>query len=133
MLFKKIKHSHFIDSIYFTFADLEPIVSLTAVNSLTVGQPLFLECTVNIACIIRGEVTVVWSVDGVELESTRSVNYTESSVVYVENYTIPQLHKSDNGKLYQCEIMINTSVLVTAAANLTIALSGKCLHVKTRE
>ena len=87
----------------------------------------------NIACIIRGEVTVVWSVDGVELESTRGVNYTESSVVYVENYTIPQLHKSDNGKLYQCEVMINTSVLVTAAANLTIALSGKCLHVKTRE
>jgi len=123
----------FIDGIYFTFADLEPIVSLTAVNSLMVGQPLFLECTVNIACIIRGEVTVVWSVDGMELRSTRSVDYTESSVAYVENYTIPQLRSSDNGKLYQCEVMINTSVLVTAAANLTIALSGKCLHVKTRE
>jgi len=126
----------FIDNAYCYITDLRPVVSLTAVNNPTVGQPLLLECTVTTACIIRGEVTIVWSMDGVELRSTRGVDvssYTESSVVYVENYTIPQLHKYDNGKLYQCEVMINTSILVTAAANLTIALSGKCLHVKTCE
>ena len=116
--------------LFFYIADLQPVVSLTAVNNPTVGQPLVLECTVTTACNIRGEVTIVWSVDGVELRSTRGVDVsscTESSVVYVENYTIPQLCKSDNKRLYQCEVMINTSVLATAAANFTVVLSGKLL------
>ena len=89
-------------------------------------------------CIIRGEVTIVWSVDGVEFRSTRGIDvssYSESSVVYVANYTIPHLNASDNGKIYQCKLMIaDSSVLVAAVTNITISLSGKwvcivCVHI----
>ena len=117
--------------IYIT--DLQPVVSLLAIDNQTVGQPLVLECTVATVCRAIGEVSIVWSVDGVELRTTRSVNvssYTQHSVVYTENYTTSQLHVSDNGKMYQCKVTLNTSVLVTATASITLAISGKYMHVK---
>jgi len=76
---------------------------------------------------ITSRVDIVWSSDGTKVERIEGVNVSlswESAEIYSASYTIPQLNTSDDGRVYQCEVLINTSPPVAAKNNFTLDVIG---------
>ena len=76
---------------------------------------------------ITSRVDIIWSSDGTQLERMEGVNVgstTDNSVVYTDTYSISQLNTTDDGREYQCEVMINTSPPVMANDSVTLDVMG---------
>jgi len=104
-----------------------PNVTVTAPNTQIVGQSLTLECSVTTVRGITSTVDIIWSSDGTELKRMEGVNVssiTDNSVVYTDTYNISQLSTTDDGREYQCDVVINTSLLVMANDSVTLDVMG---------
>jgi len=76
---------------------------------------------------ITSRVDVVWSSGGAELIRIEGVGVSLSlvtSAVYVATYNIPQLSTTDDGRVYQCEVVINTSPPFMATSTTTLDVTG---------
>ena len=106
---------------------LTPTVNVTTPNTQTVGQSLTLQCEVTTVRGISSRVDIVWSSDGMELDKTNSTTPTtmDNSLVYRDSYTISQLSTTDDGKVIQCKVVINTSPSVMADNNVTLDVTGE--------
>ena len=115
-----------------------PTVSVTAPNTQTVGQSLTLQCEV---ITVRGitsdtSVNIVWS-DGTVLRRMNDVSSTTmgNSLVYTDSYTISQLSTTDEGRVIQCEVVINASPSVMASGTITLDVTGETnifsVHIHT--
>ena len=62
----------------------------------------------------------MWSSGGAVLQRMNNVSSTmmSNSLVYTNSYTISQLSTTDEGRVIQCEGVINASPLVTANNNI---------------
>jgi len=111
---------------------------MSVVNSTaqTVGQPLILECSVTTVRGITSRVDIVWSSDGVESQRINGVNasfVTNSSTVYTTTYTIQLLSTTDDNRVYQCEVVINTSPPVLTTSNITLDITGIVYYVVSQQ
>ena len=102
------------------------IVNVTAPNTQTVGQPLTLLCEVTNVRGITSRVDIVWSSGGTELQRMNNVSSTmmSNSLVYTNSYTISQLSTTDDGRVIQCDGVINTSPPVMADDSITLDVTG---------
>ena len=101
---------------------------MTATSNQTVGLPLTLVCDVTTVRGITSRVDIVWSSNGTEVERVEGVNIisiTSSTAVYKDTYTISLLRTSDDDKVYQCEVVINSNILVTTDGNMTLDVMGE--------
>ena len=103
---------------------------MTAPNTQIVGQSLTLQCEVTtVRGIISSLVDIVWSSNGTELERIYGVSLTtmNNSQVYTDSYTISHLNTTDDGRVIQCEIVINAlrSPSVMATDSITLDVIGK--------
>ena len=76
---------------------------------------------------ITSRVDIVWRVDNTEVDKITGIeaNYsTKNSMVFQNTYTIPLLSTIDDGRVYQCEVVINTSppVMATDSATLDVTV-----------
>ena len=73
---------------------------------------------------ITSRVDIVWSSDdGSELQTVNGTNaslISSNSTIYTSTYTIPLLSTTDDGRVYQCEVVINTSPPVMATGSVTL-------------
>ena len=102
-------------------------MTVTAPNTQTVGQSLTLKCNVTTVRGITSRVDIIWSSDGIEFERMEGVTVsstTDNSVVYTETYNISQLSTTDDGREYQCEVVINTSPPVMANNSVRLDVMG---------
>ena len=99
---------------------------MTIPHTQTVGQSLTLQCEVTTVRGITSRVDIVWSSDGTELERMNNVSSTtvDNSLVYTDSYTISQLSTTDDGRVIQCEVVINTSPSVLASNSVTLDVTG---------
>ena len=96
-------------------------------NFQTVGQSLLLECVVTTVKGITSTVDIVWKSRNVVLNTERnvSINFTTSySASYRNTFMIPQLSTLDDGRVYSCEVTINTHPLVTATGSIILDIIG---------
>jgi len=101
--------------------------SLVVNSDQIVGQSLTLECSVTTVRGITSRVDIVWSSDDLHLMTINGVNETtleRSTAIYSATYTIPQLSTTDDGRVYQCEVVINTSPPVMATGSVTLDVTG---------
>ena len=100
---------------------------MNALNTQTVGQSLTLKCEVNTVRGITGRVDIVWNSNGRKLWRMNNVSSTEvdNSLVYIDSHAISQLSTTDDGRVIQCEVVINTSPLVTASDSITLDVIGE--------
>ena len=100
---------------------------MTALNTQTVGQSLTLQCEVTTVRGITSRVDIVWSSGGTELERTNDVSSTTmgNSLVYTDSYTISQLSTTDEGRVIQCEVVINASPSIMASDNIILIVTGE--------
>jgi len=102
-------------------------VSVITHNTQIVGQPLTLECSVTTVRGIISRVDVVWSINASEISITEGVNVTfinKHSATYSAFYNIPLLSTADDGRVYQCEIVINTSPPVMIVGSVRLDVTG---------
>ena len=100
----------------------------TPYNAQTVGQSLTLQCEVTTVRGITSRVDIVWSSDGTELErivGVRRDDILPTALTYIDSYTISQLNTTDDGRVIQCEVVINTSPSVMASDSITLDVTGK--------
>ena len=62
-----------------------------------------------------------------ELERMNDVSPTtmDNSLVYTHSYTISQLNTTDDGRVIQCEVVINVSPSVMATDSITLDVTGE--------
>ena len=106
---------------------------MTAPSNQIVGQSLTLQCEVTSVRGITSRVDIVWSSGGTELERMNNVSSTTmgNSLVYTDSYTISQLSTDDDGRVIQCEVVINTSPPVMNSDSITLDVNGElslCAH-----
>ena len=76
---------------------------------------------------ITSRVDIVWSSDGIVLRRINDTTATtmNNSLLYNDSYTISQLSTTDDGRVIQCEVVINTSPSVMANNNITLDVTGE--------
>ena len=91
------------------------------------GQSLTLQCSGTTLKGITSRVDIVWSSGGIYLERMNGVSSTtvNNSLVYTHSYTISQLSTTDDGRVIQCKVVINTSPSVMATDNVTLDVIGE--------
>ena len=102
-------------------------VNVAVMSTQTVGQPLTLECNITTVRGITSRVDIVWSSDGSELMRIEGVNVSftsESSETYSVLYDVMQLNTSDDGRVFQCEVIVNTNPPLVADNNITLDVTG---------
>ena len=108
-----------------------PSIEIIALNNQTVGQSLTLESTITTVRGITSRVDIVWSSNGVELKRITNANINfmiNDSELYKDTFNIPLLSTSDDGRVFQCEMIIMTIPSVIVATNdVTLDVIGKLL------
>ena len=93
-----------------------------------VSKPLTLDCNITTVRGITSRVDIVWSSNGLELRKIEGIesNLTQdNSVLYMDSYTIPQLGTVDEGRIYQCGIIINQTIPIAFNNNITLDVTGE--------
>jgi len=104
-----------------------PNVSVTALNTQTVGQSLTLECSVTTVRGITSRVDIIWSRNDEEFNRTNNISSTmiDTSLIYTDTYTIQLLNTDDEDAVFGCEAVINTSPPVMATGSVTLDVMGE--------
>ena len=100
-------------------------MTVTALDTQIVGQSLSLGCSVTAVRGITSPVDVIWNRNGIELQITE-FNSTEE--INTDTYTISQLYTTDDGREYQCEVVISTSPPIMATGSVTLDVMGECMQ-----
>ena len=121
-------------TVYISVVPTPNQVDVTTSIIQTVGQSLVLRCSVITVRGITSRVDIVWSSDGLDLETVEAnvSSITNNSVEYTTYYTIVQLNETDDGRVYQCKVVINASPpVMTDGVNITVNATSKysCYNV----
>jgi len=102
-------------------------ISVVNTTAQIVGQSVTLECSVTTVRGITSRVDIVWSSGQLELQKFLGIGAALSNknfTVYRTAYTIPQLSTTDDGTVYQCEVVINTNPSILSSSNITLDVAG---------
>ena len=102
-------------------------ITVTVISNQTVGQSLTLQCSVTSVRGITSRVDIMWSSNDIELRKIEGVNgsfTSDSSVTYTDYYNALQLNTSDENRVYQCEVFMNTNLPLMADDNTTLDVNG---------
>ena len=103
-------------------------VTITAPATQIVGQSLILECGVTTVRGITSRVDIEWSVGNRVLQNTEGTDITSTAsdfVLYTDFYNISQVSTLDDGRVYQCKVIINTIPQLMATGSTTLNVTGK--------
>ena len=104
------------------------IVTVTAPIAQIVGQSLILEANVTTVRGITSRIDIEWSTENMILQRKEGVDITfleSDSVVYNDIYGIEQVSTFDDGRVYQCKVIINTHPQLMASNSTTLDVTGK--------
>ena len=100
-----------------------PTMSVTALNPQIEGQSLTLQCEVTTVRGITSRVDIVWSNGGTV--SRRIEGVSSTTLVYTDSYNISQLSTTDEGRVIQCEGVINANPTVMGSDSITLNVIGE--------
>ena len=103
-------------------------MTVTAPNTQIVGQSLILECSVTTVRGITSRIDIEWSIGNVILQKVEGISSTltiNGSVLYQNIYNISQVSTFDDGRVYQCKVIINTIPQLLATDSTTLDVTGK--------
>ena len=104
-----------------------PVVRISTPVTQMVGDPLTLQCNGTTVRGITSRVDIVWSNGGTVLRRMNGTTPTTigSSLVYTDSLNIPPLSTTADGRVIQCEVVINTSPSVMATDRITLDVTGE--------
>ena len=113
----------------------DPTVTVTAVGSRTVGDPLSLRCDIITENDYISNVDIVWKINGTEANRTTNIEKdtlsNASLIQYTDFYNSTKLLQlNDNNTIYQCQAVIQPYFYPSLPAlivsdNFTLIVNGK--------
>ena len=100
-------------------------------GNVTIGDPLILDCTVTTVRGISSSVDIVWTTGGRELRRVDNItaDIENDSAIYTDSFEISSLSAIDNGREYQCTVVINASPPVSSSDQITLIFPGRYMTV----
>ena len=109
-----------------------PLVLITindnkTMRNLTIGDTPTLDCTVTAVRGISSSVNIVWTTGGIELRRVDDItaDVVNDSAIYTDSFEISSLTAIDNGREYQCTVMINATQPVNSSDQFILILDGE--------
>ena len=96
-------------------------------RNVTIGDPLTLDCTVTAVRGISSSVDIIWTTGGrvVRRVDNITTDIENDSAIYTDSFEISSLSAIDNGREYQCRVVINANPPVYSSNQLTLIFSGE--------
>ena len=115
-----------------TIFDNETLENETLGN-LTIGDPLTLDCTVTAVRGISSSVDIIWTTGGRVVRRVEDImaDIENDSAIYIDSFEISSLSTIDNGREYQCTVVINASQLIYSSDQFTLIFTGKYMYIYT--
>ena len=109
-----------------TIFDNEILTNKTLRN-LAIGDPLTLDCTVTAVRGISSSVDIMWTTGGrvVRRVDDITADIENDSAIYTDSFEISSLSAIDNGREYQCTVVINANPSVRSSDQITLILSSE--------
>ena len=102
---------------------------ITADDTQIVGESLELRCSGSIVRGVTSKVDIIWKYDESELNRTNGIDLmpleNDTSLMYMNTYTIAELSTSDGYKMYYCEVVINSHFTVVANSSILLNMTSK--------
>ena len=106
------------------------ILQNDTLDNITIGDPLTLDCTVTAVRGISTSVDIIWTAGPGDEVISRVYNITASveddNATYTDSFEISSLSFIDNGREYQCIVVINASQPVNGSDQISVIFPGKC-------
>ena len=114
-----------------------PFVQITVFNNeilenetlrnVTIGDPLTLDCTVTAVRGISSSVDIIWTTGGrvVRRVDNITADIENDSAIYTDLFEISSLSAIDNGREYQCTVVINASQPVYSSDQFVLIFPGE--------
>ena len=95
-------------------------------GNLTIGDPLTLDCTVTTVRGISSSVDIIWTTGGRVVRSVDNItaDIENDYAIYTDSFEISSLSAIDNGREYQCTVVINASQPVYNSDHITLIFAG---------
>ena len=123
-----IQGIYYQQSIIFISVPNPTNLTVTAPATQIVGQSLILECSVTTVRGITSRVDIEWSTGNMILQKENGINVAltmADTVVYKNSYNISQVSTLDDGRVYQCKVIISTIPQIMATDSTTLDVTGK--------
>ena len=100
-------------------------------GNLTIGDPLTLDCTVTAVRGISSSVDIIWTTGSRVVRRVEDImaDIENYSVIYTDSFEISSLSAIDNGREYQCTVVINASQPVYSSDQFTLIFTGEYLKL----
>ena len=104
-----------------------PVVLVSTLDDQVLGDPLTLDCTVLTVIGISSAVDIIWSVGGrtVRVVNDTSATISNNSAIYTDSLVLPELTILDNGRTYQCTVLINKNPPASFSGSMMLDFPGK--------
>ena len=95
-------------------------------GNLTIGDPLTLDCTVTAVRGISSSVDIIWTTGGrvVRRVDNITADIENDYAIYTDSFEISSLSAIDNGREYQCTVVINAYQPVYNSDHITLIFAG---------
>ena len=99
---------------------------MTNLSPQEVSHSLTLQCNVTTVRGVKSRVDIMWTSNNATIKRTNSAMpiMKSTSQVYTNSYTITQLNTSDDGRTYQCEVVIHSSPSLAATGDIVLDVVG---------
>ena len=104
-----------------------PAVRVTSINTAEFGETATLECNAIAARGITSRVDIIWTTGFTTVRRVEGVttNTTNNSAVYTDQFVTPPLSVNDDGRVYQCQVVINSNFFIRGFGNIVLDFVGK--------
>ena len=104
-----------------------PTVRVTSIDTAEFGGTATLECNAIAARGITSRVDIIWTTGFITVKRVEGVtaNTINNSAVYTDQFVTPPLSVNDDGKVYQCQVVINSNFSIRAFGNIVLDFIGK--------
>ena len=100
-------------------------MTVTSPNTQRVGQPITLTCNATTVRGITSRVGIIWRRDGNNLTSSDILpTMMDGSLLYTDTYTISSLSTDDDGRDYECRLVLYVSPVIRDSDIITMDVTG---------
>ena len=96
-------------------------------KNVTIGDPLKLDCTVTAVRGISSSVDIIWTTGSrvVRRVDNITADIENDYAIYTDSFEISSLSAIDNGREYQCTVMINANQPVYNSDQIMLIFPGE--------
>ena len=107
------------------------MVQVTSIDALEFGDVTTLECSAIAVRGITSRVDIIWTTGFRTVRRVEDITATilNNSAVYADQLVTPPLSVNDNGRVYQCQVVINADFRINAFSSIVLDFIGKYMYV----